>query len=169
MKTSFSIFTDASLNQKTNTGFGAYLILLNNEIENFSSEEMNHKVKLEKFFESSISKLEIKILIYALTELKNKFEDTDFYPLITVYTDSQGITELNKRRQKLESSAFLSRNTKKELNNTALYKEFFVLQDKLNFKIIKVKGHSKTVEKSNIEKIFTLVDRASRKALRDII
>jgi len=47
-----------------------------------------------------------------------------------------------------------------------LYKEFYLLIDKFNCDFIKVTGHLASTEKNEIDKIFTLVDRASRNALR---
>ena len=39
--------------------------------------------------------------------------------------------------------------------------------DRLKFEIIKLKGHSRSITKDIIHKIFSNVDRGSRKALRD--
>jgi len=48
-----------------------------------------------------------------------------------------------------------------------LYQDFYRLTDELNIEVKKVTGHKKTSTKDNIDRLFTLVDRASRKALRD--
>jgi hypothetical protein len=41
--------------------------------------------------------------------------------------------------------------------------------DILDCEFIKVKGHKKTSVKDEIDEVFTLVDRATRKTLRDIV
>ena len=41
--------------------------------------------------------------------------------------------------------------------------------DILDCEFIKVKGHKKTAIKNEIDEIFTLVDRATRKALREVV
>ena len=56
-----------------------------------------------------------------------------------------------------------------QIKNKELYKVFFQLCDKLKFKFVKVKGHKASNEKDDIDKLFNLVDKASRKALREEI
>ena len=46
------------------------------------------------------------------------------------------------------------------------HKDFFKKMDILDFEFIKVKGHTKTSIKDEIDEIFTLVDRATRQTLR---
>lgn len=77
---------------------------------------------------------------------------------IVVYTDSQNILSLLDRRQKIENKLF---------KNHTEYKEFFNLVDNCNLKIIKIKGHKPKIKKDNIDKIFSVVDKAARKALRN--
>jgi ribonuclease HI len=56
--------------------------------------------------------------------------------------------------------------TRTLLSHAELYQEFFALTDPLDFNMVKVKGHNRTQQKTPIDQIFTLVDRASRQALR---
>ncbi len=148
------IFTDASVNPKTKVGFGAYLVV---DKETLSTETIPI-IKL--FNNTSSSKLELQTLIWALNETYNTRNE------ITVYTDSQNIISLLKRRQKLEFYNYISAKGKLLANHT-LYKDFFKLYDNLNIKLIKVKGHIKSIRKNDIDKLFTIVDRASRNALRN--
>jgi hypothetical protein len=52
------------------------------------------------------------------------------------------------------------------MNNHDLYREFFRVIDELDCEFVKVTGHQPTRKKDKIHRLFTLVDRASRKALR---
>ena len=40
--------------------------------------------------------------------------------------------------------------------------------DQLDYEFIKVKGHKKSNQKDDIDRLFTMVDRASRDALRSL-
>jgi ribonuclease HI len=143
------IFIDGSVNTKTKVGYGASLFL--NELENMSVYKDD--VRIERFENTSSTKLELQNLLLILKdyiELKN-------YNII-VYTDSQNILSLLDRRQKIENKLF---------KNHTEYKEFFNLVDNCNLKIIKIKGHKPKIKKDNIDKIFSVVDKAARKALRN--
>ena len=85
---------------------------------------------------------------------------------IEVYTDCQNIIGLENRREKLEKNNFQT-SSGKLINHYELYKEFFEKLDELNLTFIKVKGHKKTSLKDELDTIFNLVDKASRKALRE--
>jgi ribonuclease HI len=54
----------------------------------------------------------------------------------------------------------------KRLNNYELYQEFYRMIDQLDCELVKVRGHQLSNQKDNIDRLFTLVDRASRNALR---
>lgn len=143
------IFIDGSVNTKTKVGYGASLFL--NELENMSVYKDD--VRIERFENTSSTKLELQNLLLILKdyiELKN-------YNIV-VYTDSQNILSLLDRRQKIENKLF---------KNHTEYKEFFNLVDNCNLKIIKIKGHKPKIKKDNIDKIFSVVDKAARKALRN--
>ncbi len=86
--------------------------------------------------------------------------------IIEVYTDCQNIIGLQDRREKLEKNNFHS-SSGKLMNNHELYKDFYEKLDDLNLTFIKVKGHKKSSLKDEIDNIFNLVDKASRKALRE--
>jgi len=57
----------------------------------------------------------------------------------------------------------------KKIKNHLLYKSFFGRMDSLDCEFVKLKGHKKESKKSEIDKIFTLVDKASREALRKVV
>ena len=85
---------------------------------------------------------------------------------LTVYTDSQNIIGLMGRRERFEQNHYFSKKNRR-INNYLLYQEFYRLTDQLDCEFIKVRGHKVSSQKDVIDTIFALVDRASRKALRE--
>ncbi len=84
---------------------------------------------------------------------------------VTVYTDSQNIMGLQGRRERFEQNDYRSKKNRR-LNNYKLYQEFYRMTDQLNCKFVKVSGHQVSNQKDEIDRLFTLVDRSSRNALR---
>lgn len=152
------LFTDSSVNPQEKVGFGAYLLLKEN---NISFEDMKKDIKIKRFENTSSTKLELQTLLWSLEEIMDDV-------IIEVYTDCQNIIGLQDRREKLEKNNFHS-SAGKLMNNHDLYKEFFEKLDELNLTFIKVKGHKKNSLKDEIDTIFNLIDKASRSALRENI
>lgn len=150
------LFTDGSVNTKSDVGFGAYHLVSENEM---FSDDLPSKVKLKRFENTSSTKLEMQTLLWALSEIG------DFEGKIILYTDSQNIIGLPRRRERLEKNDFYSKQNR-QITNWELYQAFYRLTDNLNIEIRKVSGHKKTSTKDNIDRLFTLVDRASRNAVR---
>ena len=148
------LFTDGSVNTKLRVGYGAYLACS----EGYGSQEsLAAQIRVKRFVDTSSSKLELQTLLWALSEIST----TD----IILYTDSRNIVRLNSRRKKLEENDYCAKNGKR-LNNHKLYKRFYEITDNLNIKLNQIRGHTASSRKSRIDKIFSLVDRASRSALR---
>ena len=106
--------------------------------------------------------MELETLLWALNDIDlRKFK-------IVVYTDCQNIIGLFKRRDKFEKNNYMTSKGEK-IKNHELYKDFFKIIDILNCEFIKIEGHKKSSLKNDIDKIFNIVDRATRKALRKII
>lgn len=150
------LFTDGSVNQSLNFGYGAYLAVSETEIRTVDLKKL---VMLKRFDETTSVKLELQTLLWALKEVMN------FNGEINVYTDSQNILGLAGRRERLEKSDFYSKQNRR-ITNWEIYQDFYRLTDELNIEIKKVTGHKKTSTKDDIDRIFTLVDRASRNAVR---
>lgn len=150
------LFTDGSVHVQTGTGFGAYLWV--NDIAS-PPEALKDKVELVRFEGTSSTKLELQTLLHAFGTIQNPVEKLE------IYSDSQNIIGLIQRRRRLEQNNFHSKGNR-PLNNTLLYREFFRMIDQFHCEFIKVKGHRKSNQKDDVERIFTLVDRASRNALR---
>lgn len=151
------LFTDGSVNTHTNIGYGAYLAVPEGGL---SLDFLKKRVKVSRFEHTSSSKLELQALLWALNDIQV------LGGKVTVYTDSQNIMSLEGRRDRLEQNNYRS-NKNKRLNNDELYQEFYRLTDHLDCEFVKVRGHQISNQKGDIDRFFTLVDRASRKALRE--
>lgn len=150
------LFVDGSVDTRSKVGYGAYLIVSN--YENLPQVLKTH-VKVKRFEQTSSTKLELQTLLWALSDvqiLEHK---------VTVYTDSQNIIGLPKRRERFEQNDYRSKKNRR-LNNYELYQDFFKITDQHNCKFVKVRGHKVSRQKDEIDRLFTLVDRASRSALR---
>jgi ribonuclease HI len=152
------LFTDGSVDVKTKIGFGAYLIVHNLEK---SLDSLKNLVKVQRFENTSSTKLELQILLWALQTI-----DAENCK-VKVYTDSQNIIGLPERHERFEKNDYHNKKGKL-IKNHQLYKDFFLQTNPIDIEFIKVRGHSKIAQKDNIDKIFTTVDRASRRALRNI-
>lgn len=161
------LFTDSSVNPQTKVGFGACLIIDESEFSTLSLNEIQKKLTLKKFEGTSSTKLELQTLLWALSEIKKNYKESEIINSLILHTDSQCIERLLQRRKKLETNQFVSAGKNKELNNSSLYKDFYSLSDHLKFEVIKVKGHSKTSSKDQIHLVFSIVDKASRRELRE--
>ncbi|MCP3871607.1 MAG: ribonuclease H [Desulfobacteraceae bacterium] len=154
--TDLRLFTDGSMNPQSKVGYGAYLVVP--EAESFF-ESLNTRVKVKRFDQTSSTKLELQTLLWALTTIQISGCK------VMVFTDSQNIIGLLGRRARLEQNDYQSKKNKR-IKNYKLYQEFFKIVDQLDCEFVKVKGHKVSHQKDQIDKFFTLVDKASRKALR---
>ena len=150
------LFTDGSVHTQSNIGYGAFLLVEN---ESLPIETLKTKVTTKRFENTTSTKLELQILLWALNEIPPTSQQ------LIIYTDSQNIIGLPARRNRLEQNDF---HTSKNqlLRNHKLYQAFYQLLDKLNFELVKIKGHLPTKEKDRMAQLFSLVDKAARKALR---
>ena len=153
------LFTDGSVNPQSNVGFGAYLVL--DKLDCLYSE-LNEQIQIKEFENTSSTKLELEILLWAFNN-----ESLENFKIV-VYTDCQNIIGLEDRRERFEKNNYLT-SKGKEIKNHELYKSFYKNLDILDCEFIKVEGHKKKSVKDEIDEIFTLVDRATRKALRESV
>ncbi len=151
------LFTDGSVHPQSKVGYGAYLLATEDEL---CSQRLEKSVKLKRFEQTSSTKLELQTLLWALGDLSpSKFK-------VIIYTDCQNILGLQGRREHFEKNDYYSKN-KKRIANHALYKEFYAVTDRLECELVKLKGHKLSHHKDETDRLFTLVDKASRKALRE--
>lgn len=151
------LFTDGSVNTQAKIGYGAYLAVSESEL---SLDLLKTRVKVKRFEQTSSTKLELQTLLWALSEIPASERRR-----VVVYTDSQNIMGLQRRRARFEQNEYRSANNKL-LNNHELYRQFFRVIDELECDFVKVRGHKVSDQKDEIDRLFTLVDRASRNALR---
>jgi ribonuclease HI len=155
------VFTDGSVNTQLKVGYGAYFVLSD---LNASIDSLKDTVKVRRFEQTSSTKLELQTLLWALSETVALTNRSDM--VLTAYTDSQNIIGLPGRRDRLEQSNYFSSKNKR-LNNYELYQEFYRLTSQLNCGFVKLAGHQASSKKDKIDRLFGLVDQASRRALRE--
>jgi ribonuclease HI len=150
------LFTDGSVNTQSNIGYGAYLAVSERGL---SLDSLRMRVKVRRFEPTSSTKLELQTLLWALSDIQASGSK------VIAYTDSQTILGLQGRRDRFEQNDYRSKKNKR-LNNYELYREFYRMIDRLDCELVKVPGHQVSNQKDDIDRLFTLVDRASRNALR---
>ncbi|MDV6345299.1 ribonuclease HI [Nitrosomonas sp. Is37] len=155
------IFTDGSVHTQSKVGYGAYLVVADLATP---MESLKDSVKVKRFEQTSSTRLELQTLLWALNETISLTDSGEM--TLTIYTDSQNIISLPGRRIRLEQNDYFTSKNKR-LNNYELYQEFYRLNAKLNCRFVKVTGHQPSSQKDEIGKLFSLVDRASRRALRE--
>ncbi len=156
------IYSDASFSKKHAMGIAGYLIfktIKDHEASAFSSAI----ISLFKIEEQNNIRLEMVSAISALETARN---DARKDVITQLFTDCETIVNLSKRRERLESSDYMSARQNKVLNNADLYKLFFALCDEVSPKITWVKGHSRKNDQSHIQKNFSHLDQLVRRELR---
>jgi ribonuclease HI len=157
--TELLLFTDGSVNAQSSVGYGAYLEVIDRTL---SLDVYRTKVKTRRFEPTSSTKLELQTLLWALNKVSEKEHK------VFVHTDSQNIMGLLKRRERLEKNGYRSKGGRR-LHNDELYQEFYRAVDQMDCEFVKVKGHQSSKCKESVDEFFTLVDRASRQALRNAL
>ncbi len=150
------LFTDGSVDPQSKIGYGAYLAVSE---EGLVPDSLGARVKLRRFEQTSSTKLELQTLLWALGDIRKKGHR------VTVYTDSQNIMGLPARRCRLEKNEYQTKKNK-PIRNSELYQEFYRMMDLVACEFVKVRGHKVSNQKDEIDRLFTLVDKASRSALR---
>ena len=150
------LLTDGSVNTQSNIGYGAYLAV--SEL-GLSLDLLRTRVKVRRFEHTSSTKLELQTLLWALSDIQA------LGIKVIVYTDSQNIMRLQRRRDRFEQNDYRSKKNIR-LNHYELYQDFYRMIDQLDCELVKVRGHQVSNQKDDIDRLFTLVDRASRNALR---
>jgi len=151
------LFTDGSVRPSSQIGYGAYLVVADPAA---NPEALKARVQLKRFEQTSSTQLELQTLIWALRAIQLQSHT------VTLYTDSQNIMGLPDRRERLERQDYYSKQ-KIRHRHAELYQTFFSLTDQLDCTLVKVKGHRVSRQKNSIDRLFALVDRASRQALRN--
>jgi ribonuclease HI len=164
----FALFTDVSLNPVLRLGVGAYLVVpaafLEVSPDSIERSPITDRLVMQRFEGTSSTTLEVQTVLWALEEYRNGLKGPKSGKL-RVYSDSQCLAGLLRRRLALETKGFLSKRTKRQLKNAFLYRRFYEYYDELGFEIIKVTGHSRSCSHDTVTRIFSLVDKKVRKVL----
>jgi len=155
------LFTDGSVDTKTRIGFGAYLVVNNTGLP---IVDLKTQVKVKQFDNTSSTKLELQTLLWAMEDAL--LLNTKITTQLAIYSDSQNVVGLLARRSGLEQRDYFASNGKR-LRNAELYQHFFKAVDQCNCQINKVEGHKPQHIKNDLDRVFALVDKASRSALRE--
>jgi ribonuclease HI len=164
----FALFTDVSLNPELKRGVGAYLFVpaIFLEVSPLSIErpEVTKRLVFRKFECTSSTTLEVQTVLCALEGYRDGLKSSESVKL-QIYSDSQCVTGLLRRRPVLEAKGFLSKRAGHLLKNACLYRRFYEFYDELGFEIIKVAGHTRACSYNTVNRIFSLVDKNARKIL----
>lgn len=156
----WALFTDGSVNTQTGQGFGASLLVhLDEDVQSLDS--LRARINIHEFSEATSTAIELQTILKALAEVPLSCSP------ITIYTDSQNVLSLPGRRSGFEASDYHSKKGHL-LRHAARYRAFFQLLDQRGFTLVKVKGHRPAGEKDTIDRFFNLVDKAARKASRNV-
>jgi ribonuclease HI len=163
------LFTDGSVDPQLKIGVGAYLALpasfLKTPLSRINKSELRERVHIQRFTNTSSTQLEVQTVLWALAEIKNETNNCEPGKIV-LFSDSQCVNGLLKRRPKLTAENFLTKK-QQPLKHAALYHSFYQLHDRLGFEPIKVKGHSRASSQDSVHLIFSVVDREVRKSLKE--
>jgi len=161
----FALFTDVSVLPGPRLGVGAYVMVPASFMEASSGvigrTEITRRLKVRRFEGTSSTRLELQTVLWALTESRQRPHGG-----LTIYSDSQCVSGLLKRKPRLLAGGFLSKKTNRQLGNASLYRAFYEFHDELGFNVVKVDGHSKSSLHDTVHRIFSFVDKEARKALK---
>jgi ribonuclease HI len=150
IKDSIAIYTDGSCHTQLKSGGWAAILFVEQQ-----------KIVLDGKDENTTHhRMELTAVIRSLEYLKtnNLLQDP-----IDIYSDSQYVVDLVKRKDRLAAQSFLTKKLN-PVRNVELVKELISYMEKPNIKFIKIKAHQKP---SNIEGILNReVDFLSRKKMR---
>ena len=153
-------------------GVGAYIVVptlfLDVAPECIVRSEVINQLKTRRFENTSSTKLEVQTVLWALEQYR-KGSTVSRPGKLYVYSDSQCVAGLLRRRRGLEAKRFRSSETKRLLKNAVLYRTFYTFCDELKCEVVKMVGHSRSSSHDTAHRIFSLVDKEARKALRSWI
>jgi len=165
---SVALFTDVSLNPKLKLGVGAYLVVPASFLEvsphSIEISELAERLVVRRFEGTSSTTLEVQTVLWALEDYRNALKASGLRKL-HVYSDSQCVAGLLRRRPQLEVNGFHCKKTNRLLKNASLYRKYYEFYDELWFEVIKVAGHTRSCCRDTVHRIFSLIDKQARKAL----
>ena len=172
MSRHFYVYSDGSFNKTKGIGVGGYLIF-DNEADHTTQNRDVAVFTIEPIQETNNIRVELAAAIRALIATHRLIraqspESTDDV-VVDLFTDSTAVASLPGRRAGLEATGYLGKRKGIVLACADLYADFYEMQDKLNLSVHQVRGHVPNAQRSSIERHFSVVDKAVRKALRDSV
>jgi len=140
--------------------------MLSSPLESIREEDMIQEIKIKKFKNTSSTQLEVETLLWALEGIKNGSEKNGGNKL-RIFTDSQAISDLLRRRKILEEKNYYSKRGQAELKHAFLYKKYYAYFDEMAFEVIKVRGHAPFRKHTTVDRIFSCVDQTVRATLKN--
>lgn len=160
-----ALFTDVSASPGLKLGVGAYVMVPASFPEAsygvIGRPEISGRIKVRRFEGTSSTRLELQTVLWALAENRQ-----GPHGRLTIYSDSQCVSGLLKRKPRLLAAGFLSKKTNQQLANASLYRTFYEFHDELGFHVVKMVGHSQSRTRDTAHRIFSIVDKEARKALK---
>lgn len=169
-----SIFTDAATSPQQGIAIGAFLIFSEEDKAQFAECNINartdilsKKIIYHTYASNKSTWSEIKTVIEALNYVQNFLQPGI---AIELFTDCKSVCDLlGKRKKKLEENKFITKSGK-ILQHAILYQELFTLTEKFQIQVFKIKGHqAKSNNLTLDEKIFSVLDKLSRKKMREVL
>ena len=165
----FLLFTDASVSASKGSGVGASLVLHHDDFKKLPKNEslepiLSEDIQVHRFNTCKANVAELMTFISALQGFDLKLPGS-----IDAFSDSKTLLDLvYNRRARLEACGFRKRNGEL-LNHHELYKRLLDVVDKQPVQIHKVRGHmpARSIV-DDIDRVFRVVDKAARKALRSL-
>jgi ribonuclease HI len=145
------LFTDGSYEPQINYGAWAALILKNEKEQVLSGGSEN----------ASQHKMELEAVIQGLNYAIKKF---GYNNEIHLYTDSEYVENLLKRKEKLTRNNYLTKKGN-AIKHSPEIKQFFALEEQLSLTITQVPGHQKKGV-SYISDYNRRVDKLARKLVK---
>ncbi len=166
---SSALFTDISLDPRSRIGVAGCLLLpmgfLDTLPHDIDRSELSAKLCCKRFTDTSSTKLELQAVLWGVELYRTLVPDHERCGL-RLYTDSQCVSGLPARRERLEGSAYCAARSGRLLANAELYAQLFAAGDELGFEIVKVAGHSRSSSHDSVQRIFSIVDRGARRTLK---
>jgi ribonuclease HI len=130
-----TIYTDGSCDTKSRQGAWGAIILPDGE-----------KIALSgKVADTTHQRMELSAVIEGITYVQNNFKGVQH---VHIYSDSQYVTGLMERQQKLSNANFItSKGT--EIRNVDLVKKIYLLGAQIQLTFTKVKAHQKPGNSAN--------------------
>jgi len=150
------IYTDGSCHQNLKIGAWASILIIGNE-----------KIVLKDFAQDTThNRMELLAVIKSIEFVDKQFGNVP----LSVYTDSQYVTRIQERKEKLKMNHFITKKGT-TLQNSDLVQILINQIETHTIKFIKVKAHQKLKEgHSNIPEIYNSeVDKIARQMVRDIV